>query len=78
MSVAVNSDEMFSNYLYQSSTSKSFRNFDHAAQRYINEFSLEKDAYIIDVGSNDGIGLKPFLDDLKIYKELNLQKIYLT
>ena len=63
LSVAVNSDEMFSNYLYQSSTSKSFReHFDHAAQRYINEFSLEKDAYIIDVGSNDGIGLKPFLD----------------
>ena len=63
LSVAVNSDEMFSNYLYQSSTSKSFRDhFDQAAQSYINEFSLEKDAYIIDVGSNDGIGLKPFLD----------------
>ena len=25
-------------------------------------FNLDKDSYIIDVGSNDGIGLKPFLD----------------
>ena len=63
LSVAVNSDEMFSNYLYQSSTTKSFRDhFILAAKKYIKEFNLDKDSYIIDVGSNDGIGLKPFLD----------------
>ena len=63
LSVAVKSDEMFSNYLYQSSTTNSFReHFKKAAKKYIDEFNLDKDSYIIDVGSNDGIGLKPFLD----------------
>ena len=58
LSVAINSDEMFSNYLYQSSTTNSFReHFSMAAKKYIEEFKLEKDSYIIDVGSNDGIGL---------------------
>jgi len=63
LSVAINSDEMFSNYLYQSSTTQSFRkHFTIAAKKYIKEFKLKNDSYIIDVGSNDGIGLKPFLD----------------
>ena len=63
LSVAINSDEMFSNYLYQSSTTKSFReHFISAANKYIKEFRLNSDSYIIDVGSNDGVGLKPFLD----------------
>ena len=63
LSVAINSDEMFSNYLYQSSTTQSFReHFTIAAKKYIKEFELKKDSYIIDVGSNDGIGLKPFFD----------------
>ena len=63
LSVAIDSDQMFSNYLYQSSTTKSFReHFSKAAKKYIEYFKLEKDSYIIDVGSNDGIGLKPFLD----------------
>ena len=63
LSVSIDSKKMFSNYLYQSSTSEKFRNhFIHAAKKYINDFNLDKDSYIIDVGSNDGIGLKPFLD----------------
>ena len=63
LSVAISSEKMFSNYLYQSSTTKSFRDhFASAAKKYIDKFKLEKDSYIIDVGSNDGIGLKPFLD----------------
>ena len=54
---------MFLNYLYQSSTTKKFReHFETAAKKYIDEFNLDKDSYIIDIGSNDGIGLKPFLD----------------
>ena len=55
---------MFSNYLYTSSTSKSFRNhFIYAAKKYSKELKLKKNkSYIIDVGSNDGIALKPFLD----------------
>jgi len=63
LSVAIHRDEMFSSYLYQSSTTKTFReHFEKAAKKYINDFNLDKDSYIIDVGSNDGIGLKPFLD----------------
>ena len=63
LSVAIDSDEMFSNYLYQSSTTKSFReHFELAAKNYIKNFNLDESSYIIDVGSNDGIGLKPFLD----------------
>ena len=64
LSVAVDSKKMFSNYLYTSSTSKIFRDhFIKAADQYIREFRLNsKKSYIIDVGSNDGVALKPFLD----------------
>ena len=55
---------MFSNYLYTSSTSKVFRDhFSKAAKKYIKEFKLNsKKSYIIDIGSNDGVALKPFKD----------------
>jgi len=64
LSVAVNPKKMFSNYLYTSSTSKSFReHFVNAAQKYIKHFKLnKKKSYIIDIGSNDGVALKPFKD----------------
>ena len=64
LSVAVNPKKMFSNYLYTSSTSKVFRNhFIEAAKKYSKEFKLnKKKSYIIDVGSNDGVALKPFLE----------------
>ena len=54
---------MFSNYLYTSSTSKIFRDhFVKATKKYITELKLNKKSYIIDIGSNDGVALKPFLD----------------
>ena len=55
---------MFSNYLYTSSTSKVFRDhFVKAAKKYSKELKLnKKKSLIVDVGSNDGIALKPFLD----------------
>ena len=55
---------MFSNYLYTSSTSKVFRDhFVKASKKYIRDFKLnKKKSYIIDIGSNDGVALKPFLD----------------
>ena len=55
---------MFSNYLYTSSTSKVFRDhFVEAAKKYYKNLKLnKKKSYIIDVGSNDGVALKPFLD----------------
>ena len=64
LSVAVNPKKMFSNYLYTSSTSKVFRNhFIEAAKKYCSELKLnKKNSYIIDIGSNDGVALKPFLD----------------
>jgi len=64
LSVAVNPKKIFSNYLYTSSTSKSFReHFVEAAKKYIKDFKLnKKKSYIIDIGSNDGVALKPFKD----------------
>ena len=64
LSVSINPKKMFSNYLYTSSTSKVFRqHFVEAAKKYSKELKLiKKKSYIIDIGSNDGVGLKPFLD----------------
>ncbi len=64
LSVSVNPKKMFSNYLYTSSTSKKFRDhFVNAAKKYTKELKLnKKKSYIIDIGSNDGVALKPFLD----------------
>ncbi len=64
LSVAVDPKKMFSNYLYTSSTSKVFRShFIQAAKKYFKELKLnKKKSYIIDIGSNDGVALKPFLD----------------
>ncbi len=64
LSVSVNPKKMFSNYLYTSSTSKVFReHFVEAAKKYSKELKLnKKKSYIIDIGSNDGVALKPFLD----------------
>ena len=64
LSVAVDPKKMFSNYLYTSSTSKVFRDhFAEAAKKYYKELRLnKKKSYIIDIGSNDGIALKSFID----------------
>ena len=64
LSIVVNPKKMFTNYLYLSSTSKSFvKHFETAAEKYIKELKLSnKNSYIIDVGSNDGVALKPFKD----------------
>ena len=64
LSVSVDPKKMFSNYLYTSSTSKIFRDhFISAANKYIKDFKLRpKTSYIIDVGSNDGVALRPFLN----------------
>jgi len=64
LSVSVDPKKMFLNYLYTSSTSKIFRNhFVEAAKKYSQVLKLNtKKSYIIDIGSNDGVALKPFLD----------------
>jgi len=69
LSYVVNPKKLFSNYLYTSSTSKTFINhFNKAADNYIKKLKLKKEALIIDIGSNDGIALKPFID--KGYKNV--------
>ncbi len=70
LSVAVDPKKMFSNYLYTSSTSQTFKDhFINATKKYIKDFKLnKKKSYIIDVGSNDGVALKPF-------KELGFRKL---
>jgi nucleoside-diphosphate-sugar epimerase/quercetin dioxygenase-like cupin family protein/2-polyprenyl-3-methyl-5-hydroxy-6-metoxy-1,4-benzoquinol methylase len=64
LSYVVPADKMFKHYLYASSTAKSFRDhFEAAAVKYIKDFNLSgKQSLVVDIGSNDGIGLKPFKD----------------
>ena len=74
LSVAVDQKKMFSNYLYLSSTTKTFRkHFEDATKKYIKEFKLSaKKSYIVDIGSNDGVALKPF-KDLKFKNILGIE-----
>ena len=62
LSVAVDSKKLFKNYLYTSSTSEKFRNhFENSSKKYIKDLKLSKNkSTIFDIGSNDGIALRPF------------------
>ena len=63
LSVAVPSKKMFNNYVYQSSTSKQFRDhFEEIARELKIECNLNKKSLVVDIGSNDGIFLKPLKD----------------
>ena len=68
LSYTVPAEKMFSHYLYVSSTAKSFRDhFEQVAEKYIKEFNLNSDSLVIDIGSNDGIALKPLKDrDIRV------------
>jgi len=58
----VSPEILFKNYLYVSSTSPVFVNhFRSFAQDIVSRFSLNSKSLVIDIGSNDGILLKPFL-----------------
>ena len=60
LSIVVPPGKMFDNYLYVSSTSPVFRkHFEQAASQYIQEFGLTADSLVLDIGSNDGVFLKP-------------------
>ncbi|MBI5044742.1 MAG: class I SAM-dependent methyltransferase [Candidatus Levybacteria bacterium] len=57
----VNPSLLFKNYVYASSTSQVFiKHFQDFASKIVGEFSLNKDSLAVDIGSNDGILLKPF------------------
>jgi nucleoside-diphosphate-sugar epimerase/2-polyprenyl-3-methyl-5-hydroxy-6-metoxy-1,4-benzoquinol methylase/dTDP-4-dehydrorhamnose 3,5-epimerase-like enzyme len=63
LSYTVEAEKLFKHYLYLSSTGSSFVNhFRDAAKSYIKQLNLNKSSQIIDIGSNDGIALKPFKD----------------
>lgn len=56
----VDPDVLFENYLYVSSTSPSFvKHFEDYAGHLIDRFKLNAESLVVDVGSNDGILLKP-------------------
>ncbi|MFH1353841.1 MAG: class I SAM-dependent methyltransferase [bacterium] len=56
----VDPDIMFTNYLYVSSTSPTFvKHFEDYAHHLIDRFKLDEKSLVVDVGSNDGILLKP-------------------
>lgn len=60
---SVSSELLFSEYVYVSSTSPVFINhFVQFADKAIKKFNLQKDSLVIDIGSNDGILLRPFKD----------------
>ena len=49
--------------LYFINLKRIFEHFVKAAKKYIKDLKLnKKNSYIIDIGSNDGVALKPFLD----------------
>ncbi len=61
LSMAIDPKKMFKKYFYLSSTSKPFQeHFEKAAVNYIKNLRLNKKSFIVDIGSNDGIGLVPF------------------
>ena len=81
LSICVNPSVLFDKYLYLSSVSNTFKNhFKSAAKKYISTLNLNKNSFIIDIGSNDGVGLMPFKSSgfnniLAIEPAKNLAKI---
>jgi len=60
LSYIVPPEKMFDNYLYVSSTTKTFRDhFETAANKYTEKYNLNSESLVVDIGSNDGIALKP-------------------
>lgn len=69
LSYVVDPEIMFRNYVYVSSTTKTFQqHFRKMAGEIAKEFGLDKNSLAVDIGSNDGILLKPF-------KEIGMQTI---
>ncbi len=57
----VSPEYMFRDYVYVSSTSPTFvKHFEDLAQDVYGSFNLDEKSLVIDIGSNDGILLKPF------------------
>lgn len=60
LNYVVDPKEMFDNYLYVSSTAASFRkHFEDLSFSIFENFELGTSSFIVDIGSNDGVFLKP-------------------
>ena len=60
LSVVIPRNEMFKKYLYLSSTTSSFKeHFSKFSKNIIKEFNLSKKSFVVDIGSNDGVFLRP-------------------
>ena len=80
LNYVVPANKMFDNYLYTSSTTSSFRkHFEEAARKYIDLFNLNETSTVLDIGSNDGIALKPLLEKninvIGVEPAINISKI---
>lgn len=63
LSHTVSPNILFDNYLYESSTSESFRNhFKDYASHIYKKLNLKPNSFVFEIGSNDGILLKPLID----------------
>jgi len=61
LSHVVSPNILFKNYIYVSSTSPVFvKHFEDYANSVFRKFKLKKNDLVVDIGSNDGILLKPF------------------
>ena len=80
LSVVVPRKLMFDNYLYLSSTTEHFKkHFEKLANKLVKDFNLKSSSKIVDIGSNDGIFLKPLkeagLKHLGVEPAKNVAKI---
>lgn len=80
LNYVVPAEKLFKHYLYVSSTTKSMRNhFENAASHYVDMFKLDENSFVIDIGSNDGVALKPLKEKnikvLGIEPATNIAKI---
>jgi len=61
LSYVVDPELMFKNYVYVTSTTKTFqRHFTQMAEEIGNKFNLTEKSLVVDIGSNDGLLLKGF------------------
>ena len=63
LNTVVSPNLLFDEYLYTSSTSKLFvSHFEEMAKNVINKYDLNDSSLVVDIGSNDGVFLKPLIE----------------
>ena len=63
LNLVVDPKLLFDNYVYTSSTSQSFRDhFKDLVNKIEEKYNLKEDSIVVDIGSNDGVFLKPLQD----------------